>query len=246
VEEQITTELLPLDAERAVTFIDKGFPYTFYFARLTQDDWLKYFNGIVCTSHNEKSQEVTIIDVTTAGVAMVEEKLVRVDGYRGDFSKREGWKSKIPPKHLNAAAIWLRNVTLSKADDEGPIDPELIEVRLDAAWGIEKPGKMEGYIGLAHRFKPVSAEQKRRYYRASSESRVVGGTRDGRTIFASKHSLLLNLYDELITETGGYSFGGRPLEGQAEAISHVDAYHKVTAVSQLFTGQIEEAPEKEE
>jgi hypothetical protein len=228
-------KLLPLDAERIVSFRDKGHRYTFYFSRLTQQDWENYFQGIVSSSHYENRQQVNLTDTTSAGIDLVHRRVINATGYANDFTARDGWQTKIPPKHANAASVLLRLVGLSNSNHEDAIDPERIEVRLDAAWGIKAEGEMESFEGLSHFFRPVSAEQQKRYYRATSESRLVGGSRNGKTIYAAKSPLLLKLYDELIVETAGYSFAGSRLT-TGDAIQQMDGLHKVIAVSALFVG----------
>lgn len=227
--------ILPLDADRCVSFFDKGHPYTFYFSRINQADWERYFSGISLSSHNEGRAQVTITDMDSAAIQLVEEKLVRVEGYRGEFQKREDWRQILPIRHTRPAAWLLRTVTASDVQSES-FDPEQVEAVIDAAWGISKPGQMVLYTGLVHKFRPLTAEQKRRYCRATSETRVIGNGRNGRTVFVPKQPMLVKLYNDLIIGVEGYSIGGRKLETSEEAILQMDAYHKVIAVEQLFVG----------
>ncbi|HLJ89576.1 MAG TPA: hypothetical protein VKZ53_22390 [Candidatus Angelobacter sp.] len=229
--------LLPLDGERAVSFIDGKFPYTFYFSRLTQGDWQTYFEGVVYTTQNQRESQLTVLDMENPGIDLVQQKLIRVEGYRGDFASKPGWQAKIMPRHLRPAAWLLRFVgPCDGFGEDRPFDPECIEVGLTAAWGITEPGKMSGYEGLIHRFAPVTAEHRRKFYRASSESRVVGGSRNGKTIHALRHRLLFSFYDELILSVDGYKVRDQPLTDLNDIRNDMDGFHKVKAVELLFAG----------
>ncbi len=243
--------MLPLDAQRAVTFKDGKFPYTFYFSRITQRDWERYFEGITYTSHHEGKAQVTVLELDLPGIELVERKLERVEGYEPGpastshastshgvpappFTATPGWQSRLLPRHTRPAAWLLRAVSPSSAEDERPIDPFCAEVRLDAAWGMSAPGRMASYKGLVHRFSPPTLEHKRSFYFAGSVTRVVGGSRHGKTIHSLRHKLLLALYDELILAVEGYSVAGQPLLDPPQIRREMDAYHKVKAVELLF------------
>lgn len=243
-DEAVAKSLLPLDGERAVTFKDRGWPYTFYFPRLSQSDWELYFNGLVVEFETSGREQRRVVDIETSAAEMVRAKVQRVEGYQ---SKRdapedaEKWRAILPPGHLTAAGTLLRQVDQHDEDPDRPFDLEHREVMLRAAWGVAKPGSMNYYTGLVHRFRPPTAEHLRKYKRASAETRVVGGSRTGRTILRGQHKLLLTFYDELIAGVDGYSFGGRAIASAEEAKREMDALHKVEAVRVLF-----EAPEIED
>ncbi len=228
--------LIDLAQGPVATLVDGGNAYTFYFNRISQADWERYFEGVTYTSHNEGKASVQILDMDTPGIELAEEKLDRVEGYRGEFMKKPGWQKMIPPRHMRPAAWLIRSVDAMVENDDLPFDPELIECRLEALWGMEKPGAMLQHKGLIHRFSPVTAEQKRRFYRAGGTSKIVGGSRNGKTIHAVRYKVLLRIYDELIISVEGYTFNGKPLESADEIRREMDAYHKVKAVEQLFSG----------
>jgi hypothetical protein len=231
--------LLLLDEQRVVSFKDGKFAYTYYFNRIAQRDWERFFDGIIFTSRNEGKAEITTFDWDTAGCDLVEQTIDRVEGYSGDFMSKIGWKSKLPLRHVRPVAYVLRGVSPSKIESDKPFDPESIEVLLDAAWGMLGPGKMTGYEGLVHRFSPVTIELRRKFYRTGAQSRVVGGSRNGTTIHALRHKALLKVYDELIQSVEGYGIAGRALSTREEIIREMDAYHKVKAAEQLFAGTSE-------
>ncbi len=237
--------LLPLDVERCVTFKDRNIPYIFYFSRITEADWENCFNGQYLSSHNEGRQQVTVMDSTTPGIDLVENKLTRVEGYIGDFQSKPGWQHNIPPCHSLPAWRLLTAVGPSAVREER-FNPEAFEAVLDAGWGMETPGAMTVYAGLVHVFKPLTAEQKRRFGRGTSEVRVVGDRKHGRTIFIPKQPLLLKLYNEMILEVRGYSVNGEKLVGRDAIVAHMDAYHKVMAAEQMFISNNEPDVEAEQ
>lgn len=227
--------LLPLDGERVVTFGDRGINYVFYFSRITQADWEHCFAGMYLSSHNEGKQEVTVLDTTTPGIELVEKKLVKVDGYAEGYNSKPDWQSFVPPRHSRPAWQLLTAVAPSSVPADRFL-PEHFEAVLDAGWGMERPGRMAAYLGLTHVFSPLTAEQKRRYSRATSETRVIGDRKHGRTLFIPKQPLLLKIYDELILSVKGYALNGVPLADRKDIIREMDAYHKVRAAEQLFMG----------
>ncbi len=228
--------LLMLDAQRVVTFKDGNFVYTYYFNRISAQDWERFFDGIFYASRNDGKAQVTTLDLDTPASELVEQMLDRVEGYSGDFMSKAGWKNKLPPRHVRPVSMELRSVVASDTESDKPFDPESIEARLDATWGMLEPGKMTQYNGLVHRFSPVSLELRRKFYRAGAQSRVVGGSRNGTTIHALRHKALMKAYDELIQSVEGYGVAGRALSTREEIIREMDAYHKVKAVEQLFAG----------
>jgi hypothetical protein len=235
--------LLPLDEPRVIAIQDGKFTYTFHFARISQADWSQYFNKIIFKTRNDGTKQVTMIEMDVAGIELFESTLQRVEGYSGDFATRQGWQAKIPPRHAQKVAELLRLAGPSQEQGDA-CDPENVEVQLDALWSQAKPGEMTLYKGLVHRFAPPSVEQKRRYYNAGSQSIVVGGSRNGTTIYGKRHQALLDIYDELIVDVDGYSVGGTPLGHgldvpRAQAVKQIivremDAFHKFMAAQQLF------------
>lgn len=238
--------LLMLDAERVVTFKDGKFPYTYYLSRLMQPDWEQYFSGIVYTTRNVGKAKEQVLDTESAALELVERKLVRVEGYRGDFMQRSGWQQRMPPRHVRPVSLLLRAVAESEEQADRVQDPDATEVLLDTPWGMQAPGKMALYTGLVHRFGPVTVDHKKRFLRAGSLSRVVGGSRNGLTIHGTRHTMLLRIYDELIQSVEGYGEGGAPLRDREHICRAMDAYHKVRAAEQLFTGSEPEGEDPEQ
>lgn len=226
--------LLPLDEPRVIAVQDGKFVYTFHFQRILPADWTRYFERIVFKSRNDGTNQVTTIDTDVAGLDLFERTLLRADGYRGEFASKKDWQQKIPPRHAQQVSLLLRAVGPSTEAESEACDPENIEVKLDALWSQATPGQMTMYKGLAHRFAPPSVEQKRRYYNASSQTTVVGGTRNGTTIYGKRHPVLLDLYDELVQDVEGYAIGGRELHAPDEIKREMDAYHKFVATQQIF------------
>jgi hypothetical protein len=231
---------LPLDGERAVAFAERRggavSHFVYYFPRLTRDAWEKYFNGIYVAIETDGEGSTRIADVESAGIQMVADNVVNIDGYPRDFLELENWKSLLPYGHSKLVFSQL----LAMVDKEAarPFNPRIVDVALTAYWGIQrdaagKPGTVK-YSGLMHMFSAPNAEQKHRYSRAASESRVVGGTRNGKTLRLPRQSLLIDLYDELIVSVDGYSVNGEPLLSPDQIRREMDAQHKVAAVSEVF------------
>ncbi|HKV94882.1 MAG TPA: hypothetical protein VJW20_20220 [Candidatus Angelobacter sp.] len=228
--------LLPLDQPRVIAIRDGKFTYTFHFARIGKEDWLTYFRGIDYTSRNTGNGEEITLDADFALTRLAESKLERAEGYPGDFMSKEDWRNKVPLRHLRPAAVQFIDVQQSSVESEKPFDPESIEVTLDAKWSNV------GYAGLVHRFNPVTVELKRRFFRAGATSRVIGSGRNGTTVHGMRHSVLLDAYDELVQCVDGYSVGGKELRGEKDAIlREMDAFHKVKAAEQLFTGATQQS-----
>jgi hypothetical protein len=86
---------------------------------------------------------------------------------------------------------------------------------------------------LVHRFSTPQFKHEQRYMREQSRSKVVGGSRTGKTIWTGVQRVLVEIYDELVLSVSGYTLNGDPL-GPAQITQHMDAYHKVVAAQQLF------------
>lgn len=236
-------DLLPLDAERVVAFSDRGkFLYTFQLRRLTAEDWEHFFNGIVVSSQTLGDTQKNIIDMNTPGLDLVQRVLTGATGYAGEFTAKKDWQKRVPPGHIRLIAELLRDVRVSEKGGEGPIDPDRYEVELVAKWNANAQGQMLQYDGLAHRFDAPTAEHQRKYNRAMAESRVVGGTRTGTTIYVPRQKVLVDFYDELVSSVSGYSVSQLEITSAEDAKRHMDAYHKVMAVQALFAEPEVDAP----
>lgn len=226
--------LLPLDQPRVIAIRDGKHAYTFHFRRISQADWQRYFERIVFKARNEGTKQITTIDVEYAALDLFQRTLERVEGFTGDFATRSGWQERIAPRYAYRPAMTLVDVGPSKEGDDEACNPEQIAVSLDAVWSRSTVGQMAKYQGLVHRFAPPSVEQKRRYYNAGSQSTVIGGTRNGTTIYGKRHQVLLDVYDELILDVEGYGIGGHELHAPEEIRREMDAYHKFIAAQQIF------------
>ncbi|HEY6349604.1 MAG TPA: hypothetical protein VI636_09365 [Candidatus Angelobacter sp.] len=235
--EQETDALLPLDEPRVIAVKDGKLTYKFHFRRITADDWNQFFEGIHSSSRQEQQSQVNTIDISTPGIELVERTLVKVEGYVSRFdTAKPGWQQKVPPRHSGQLSWILRSVAQSEDSGESPFDPERQAVHLDAVWSQTGPGaQVAMFKGLVHYFNPPTAEDKRRYFRALSMTKVVGGSRKGTTIHPSRHRVLIEMYDRLIHSVDGYAVSGKPLANDSALIQReMDAYHKTQAVIALF------------
>jgi hypothetical protein len=237
--------VLELDGERTVTFSDRGHAYTYTFNRIGASDWMRYFEGVAITSRREgKNGVLETMDLESAGVDLVESKVVKVEGYDGEFMKEPRWKEFLPFGHVRAAAQQLRDGNISPTDDSRALNPLKIEVAIDAQWNAKAPGEMRKYLGLVHRFNPPTAEHKRKYNRAISQTRVIGDARSGTTVFQGRQRLLVDFYEQLIASVEGYALRGQPLTSPEQIRAEMDAVHKIVAVQQLFASPTEKQEEE--
>lgn len=253
MEQQQESQLIALDGKRAVTFRDKGQPFTYHFGRITDADYRNlYFPGLSVSSENANGVMLNKIDVWTPALALLDAKLERVEGYimrEGDLMQLPNWKQKLPHGHREKAMDLLLDVTPSaQAPASDYFDPDCTEVWLDAIWGLNQaedgPANRK-FLGLVHRFTPPSAAQSQKWNRAAGESRVVGGSRRMQTVRAGKHGLMADLYDELIISVDGYSVGGTALADAAAVKREMDTFHKVAAIRLLFAAPDDEAAAQE-
>jgi len=231
---------IELKAPRIIAIEDRGKPYTFTLARIVKKQWLKYFEGIVSTSENQGGQHIDSFDSSSARLALVEEALVTATGYalpvdKTSIEQVEGWKALLPLSHRLGVANALVSVSISEAEDDAQITLGQESVFLDAVWGADKKGVMRKFTGLRHNFTTPSAEQQRRFSRDSSRSRVVGGSRKGKTQWLGAQATLATLYDELIVSVEGYTVDGNADLDHDAIVEFMDTYHKVAAVDALFS-----------
>jgi hypothetical protein len=153
---------------------------------------------------------------------------------------RGTWREKVPLLHKMAAVTLLAQVMASDAGDVEAysFDPDQIQVFLDAARGGRK------YEGLIHVLRRPTVRQQKEFSRVVSSALYVRGSRTEKSMLPSRLKEMVKFYDELIVEAKGYCLGGHPeraerVEGSAlsreDAIRHMDAMHKKTAVSALFS-----------
>jgi len=243
-----------LATERVVIlkeFVKTERTYKLFCRRITEHDWQLYFAGIVVTAEQDGKTRINTIDVLTPRLALAESVLMNAEGYRvaggAQLTEIPGWQKKIPLAHRQKLGETLANVRPSRAeDDELVIYPEGEVVLLDADFSGYQYEDSEGnlrwamrkIVGLKHVFSTPSEEQHRRYTRESSRSRVVGGSRTGKTIYQGSQPLLAKLYDELVISVEGYAVNGVPLTNDRNAIvREMDMMHKVMAAQELFQPQ---------
>lgn len=229
-----TNDLLDLAQDRVIAFRDRGCSYRYTFPPIADKDWERYFDAIVQTSHREGSLERKRFDVQSALSELVRRVVTNVDGYAGDFLKREDWRDLLPVAHVRFVSTFLQLV-LPDTSSVRVLDPLHQEVALRATWTADEKGTMAQFFGLVHRFRPLTAEHELRLNRALSQTSVLGNGRNAKTIYPSRQKELLKFYDELIDGVEGYAFKGEPITTKQLAIEKMDAWHKVAALDQLMT-----------
>lgn len=236
-----TTDLqLDLATPRTVELQDRGRTYTLHCRRITEEDWTKYFLGIVIVSEQNGRERINTVDVNAARLALVGRVLTDVEGYRveggAELTSLAGWQNRVPMAHRLRLAEVLTDVRPSAEEDDGLIYLNGDEVVLTASWNMD--GAMVQFTGLKHRLAAPSEAQYRRYSNQASRSRVVGGSRTGKTIYSGAQVTLAELYDELILSVDGYAVNGVPLADDKEAIRRsMDMLHKVMAAQEMFQPQ---------
>jgi hypothetical protein len=247
-------ELLPLDIpERVITFKTKetGARHRHVFNPITRAAVDAYFSATVIASERKSGNSMELhIDGSTNVLKLYERAIKRVEGYPltdgRDVMALPNWKDRVPGIHRIRATEILMKVTQSESSAEFCIDPEAELISLDAFWSAGDCG-MFHYRGLIHRFSPPTIEHWRKLNNHSTRTTAVGGSKSQRTIYPKLNGIFIELYDELILSATGYSFGGQPLAGREQCVSHMDCFHKICAVSILFDktsdGDVEELEE---
>jgi hypothetical protein len=213
--------------------------YRFALVRITSAQWMKYFSGILSTSE-VKDREITYsFDNTKAIMELVQSALVNATGYRlpagvNDITQVHLWQFKIKTSHCMGVGNALLHVRAAEQEDGEAMEIGVEPIRLRTVWGATDKGEMVVHSDLVHRLRTPTAEQAHRYRRDLSRSKVVGGSRSGKTINLNAQPTLAALYDELIDSVEGYEVNGQPLVGADMIAREMDAYHKVVAAEQLF------------
>ncbi len=225
-------------APRIITIEDRGKHFNLTLARITKKQWLRYFEGILSTTENQSGKRVDIFDSSAARLELVEQSLIMAVGYalpsgKSDVTEIEGWKSQLPLSHRLGVANAIISVSPSEISSDDSIALGQESVYLDAIWSASDDGIMRRFHGLRHNFTTPSAEQQRRLSRDSSRSRVVGGSRHGKTQWLGAQATLADLYDELIVSVDGYTVDGETPDRDA-IVEYMDTYHKVAAADMLF------------
>ena len=143
----------------------------------------------------------------------------------------EGWREKVPLFHKMAAIELLAQVFVAGPEQvEGSyyFDPQQMDVHLVAARDGQE------YNGLVHMLRRPTARQQKEFSRTVSTAIYVRGSRTGKSLLPSRLRELARFYDELLLEVSGYALNGAPA-AREDALRYMDALHKQTAVSALFT-----------
>jgi len=241
---------LELAGERHIAIKDRGKLYRFTLSPITRELWMKYFDGIVSTSENRGDEQINVLDAGSPLLALVNEALIGAGGYKlpegtGQINEIADWKAKLPFAHRLAVGQVLTRVAQSARfeDDEEAMMPGIDSVRLEALWNCDLNGVMALYRPLVHNFQTPQFEHERRYMRDQARSKVVGGSRTGKTVWMGVQRTLAEIYDELIESVEGYTFDGSRL-GHPNITRCMDTYHKVVAARQLFSApQLDPAEE---
>jgi hypothetical protein len=229
---------IELNKPRIIAIEDRGKRYLLTLVRITKKTWLRYFEGIVSTSENQGGKRLDSFDSSAARLDLVDQCLLTASGYalpdgKTSIDQVESWKSLLPLSHRLGAANAVISVSVSDANDDEGITLGQESVYLDATWGADDSGIMRKFHNLRHNFKTPSADQQRRLSRESSRSRVIGGSRNGKTQWLGAQATLAELYDELVVSVEGYTVDGAAPDREA-IVEFMDTYHKVAAIDLLF------------
>lgn len=230
--------MIDLRAPRVVAITDRGHTYKLTVAPPSRKLWFKYFEGVISTSENVGGNRVDSFDSTGARLALIAEILTNAEGYTVPdgalITDLPNWRELIPAPHRLTVGNVLLNVPRSESDAT-PIVLGQEVITLETIWyrGGESMTKV---TGLQHNFNPPTSDQQRRYNRDLSRSKVIGGSRTGKTLWLGAQATLATLYDELIVSVDGYSINGQPLgDDREQIIASMDTYHKVAAAEALFS-----------
>jgi hypothetical protein len=231
---------IDLSQNRVFAFESGKRKYTMTIKPITKAMWLKYFAGIVSTQElTPEGDTASSFDATGARVELLESVLIDATGYTREgvnLGDTEGWQSKLPIGHRRAVAdllVAVESVPPALTEEEAVQELGVQTVVLKATWTAGDDGKMHQVTGLKHVLREPTAAHQVRYSRAFSQSIVVGGSRTGQTRWLGAQKELIEMYDELIESTDGYVVNGNWDQDGVKAA--MDCYHKVAAVSALFT-----------
>jgi len=231
---------IELRKPRTIVIEDRGQRYTLTVGVIQKQTWLRYFEGILSTSENQNGKRVDSFDSSAARLQLVESCLTEAQGYQtsdgSPVTAATDWQKLLPLRHRLAVANTLISVEPSANTDEQPLTLGVESVYLDAIWSADNNGVMRKYHNLCHRFRTPAAEHQRRFSRDASRSRVIGGSRTGKTQWLGAQATLAELYDELVLSVDGYTVDGVDLGDKRDGIvQHMDTYHKVAAADLLFS-----------
>lgn len=228
-----TAAMLPLDVPRAVALKSKSGSFVYHLRRVTAADWNAFYNAVVHQKLRIDGRLTEIFESESALVELVDAVLARVEGY-GPLEQVKDWKRALPVRHKLAVGLALRTVGVAAAETQTPALCDLVEVRLDAAWGTE--GKSTLYAGLVHRFRHPSLEQLKKFNFEAARVTVMGDGMNGISIYPSRQAIAMKIYDELIESVDGYSVGGAALGDVTAIRREMDGAHKAAAALELLSG----------
>ena len=230
---------IELNKPRVIVFDHRKRSYQLTIKVISDKEWLRYFEGIESTSENQEGQQVNFFDSSAARVALLERNLIGAAGYPEGVTDTQNWQQLLPMSHRLSASNALVQVGKSAdAEDDEVFSLGFENVFLDAVWTANDAGDgMIKFHKLRHQFRTPTAEHQRRFSRDAGRSRIVGGSRTGKTQWLGGQPTLIKLYDELIENVDGYSVDGASLLGapKDKIVLHMDAYHKVAAANELFS-----------
>lgn len=234
--EEIETEskpaMLALDAPRAVAFKTKTGNFTYHFRHIELKDWQAFFAGIVHQVLQSNGARDQVFETESALVDLVDRTVTSVEGY-GDISQVKDWKRALPLQHRVAAGVALRAVGESGAGRDSATLCDLVEVSLDANWGVSD-GKTTQYSGLIHRFRQPGIADLKRFKYESARVRITGSAENGVTSYPARQTIAMKIYDDLIESVDGYSVSGLPINPD-QIKGWMDGAHKAAAALALFS-----------
>lgn len=234
---------IDLAQPRTIVLSDRGRLFTLECRRITNADWTAFFNAISVTSEQRDGGIISVTDTTSPQLQLAEAVLVDAKGYKVaggamEFVGSEGWQRKLPLAHRLKLGEILADARPEFGDGDLDISMEGELVSLSCTWTATSDGQcMQKISGLKHIFATPTEEQYRRYQRAASRVKVVGGSRTGKTVYLGAHAVLADLYDELIVSADGYVVGDQLLRGRESIAREMDMHHKVMAAQMLFLPQ---------
>lgn len=236
-----------LGEARTVLLQDGSRSFRLNCRRITPSDWQTYFDGIYITAEQQGNVRISTVEAASARLKLADSVIIEAFGYKVDggldLNAIAGWQQRLPLNHRKLLGEVLADVRPAAPTDEFVIYPEGEVVYLDATFTaraqLDEQGlyrwSMVKLTGLKHVLRTPSEEQHRRFMRESSRSKIVGGSRSGKTIYPVAHPLLAKLYDELVISVEGYSVNGTALTTDSTTIrTEMDMLHKVIAAQQLF------------
>jgi len=201
--------------------------------RAEEKEWLEYFDGIVITAEQRGREVTRETDSTAPALALLEKLMVKPVGYGEGVAAIQDWQSRLPLAHRLAYVNMLLNVEAIDMADDAPFIFGCECIPLKCLWSADGSGRMVEHT-VRHDFRTPTAEHVHRYMRQISRSKVVGGSRGGKTFYSGAQRVLCEIYDELIDGVVGYAIHGGRGPAREDVVQWMDARHKVAAAARLF------------